>query len=189
MKPINITFLTSLLLLYFPFIALSDNRRGSLPPAVSCDISIPYTIKLDDIHTDDFSGILADKDYSEMIMLSFENCSENNTEITVSIDNKNIDFNNGYLINHTTGPTASDNITFQLFDDEDNPINLNNKNIFTKIINEYNEAHFYFSVNYVKKDVRPPMPGKLSTHISFTIEANNQIIESDKLIDISDHED
>ncbi|TFT79116.1 fimbrial protein, partial [Proteus mirabilis] len=31
MKSINITFLIPLLLLYFPFIALSDNRRGSLP--------------------------------------------------------------------------------------------------------------------------------------------------------------
>lgn len=189
MKSINITFLIPLLLLYFPFIALSDNRRGSLPPPVSCHISMPYTTVLDNISSDDFAthyaGTLADEDYSEIILLSFENCSENNTEITVSIDNQSIDFNNGYLVNHATGPAASDNITFQLIDDEDNPINLNQRNTFTKTINEHNEAHFHFLLNYVKKDDLPPKPGSVSTHIMFTMEANNQLIEADKLRDIN----
>ncbi|MCO8052165.1 MULTISPECIES: fimbrial protein [Proteus] len=193
MKSIKIMVLTPLLLLYFPFIALSENRRGSLPPPVSCDIYIPYTTVFSNITSDDFTtphaGTLANEDYSEVILLSFENCSKNNTEITVSIDNKSIDFNNGYFINHATGPTASNNITFQLIDDENNPINLNQKNKFTKTIDEHNEVHFHFLLNYVKKDDLPPMPGSITTHIMFNMEANDQIIESDKIIDIGYQED
>lgn len=193
MKSINITFLIPLLLLHFPFIALSDNRRGSLPPPISCDIHIPYNTILNDISADDFAthdaGTLADEDYSEIILLSFENCSENNTKITVNIDNQSIDLNNGYLINHATGPAVSDNITFQLIDAEDNPINLNQRNTFTKTIDENNSAHFNFLLNYVKKDNLPPKSGSVSAHIMFIVEANDQIVETDKLIDIGYQDD
>ncbi|HCT9034580.1 TPA: fimbrial protein [Proteus mirabilis] len=184
MKSINIKFLIPLLLLYFPFIALSDNRRGSLPPSVNCDTSI-YPIILRDISTDDFAthhaGTLADEHYTRYIGMFFNNCSESNTKITVNFDNKDIDPNNGYLINHATGPTASDNVTFQLIDLEDNPINLNQRNAFTKNIDENNEAFFRFAVNYVKKDNLPPKPGNVIAHITFIAEANDQIVESDKI--------
>lgn len=188
MKSIKKIVLIAILLLCFPFFVLSENRRGSLPPPVNCDITITHNVVLNNVSSDDFTthhaGTLANESHSEILLLLFQNCSKKNTEVTVRIDNKNIDFNNGYFINNATGPTASDNITFQLIDDEDNPINLTQRNTFSKIINQNNEAHFYFSLNYVKKDDFPPMPGNIKTDIMFNMEANDQFIETDHLINL-----
>ena len=102
MKSINITFLIPLLLLYFPFIALSDNRRGSLPAPISCSFDIPNSTKVRSIRPDSFpsnyAGTLANDRYSKRIAIVFSLCSEKNTKITLRIDNTNIDFNNGYSI-------------------------------------------------------------------------------------------
>lgn len=147
--------LIPLLLLYFPFIALSDNRRGSLPAPISCSFDIPNSTKVRSIRPDSFpsnyAGTLANDRYSKRIAIVFSLCSEKNTKITLRIDNTNIDFNNGYLINDVTGSEASDNVTFQLIDDENNPIDLNQKNTFTKTIDESGTAYFNFFINYVKK--------------------------------------
>ncbi|MCD4597968.1 fimbrial protein [Proteus mirabilis] len=148
--------LIPLLLLYFPFIALSDNRRGSLPAPISCSFDIPNSTKVRSIRPDSFpsnyAGTLANDRYSKRIAIVFSLCSEKNTKITLRIDNTNIDFNNGYLINDVTGSEASDNVTFQLIDDENNPIDLNQKNTFTKTIDESGTAYFNFFINYVKID-------------------------------------
>ncbi|WP_109880588.1 fimbrial protein [Proteus mirabilis] len=181
MKSINITFLIPLLLLYFPFIALSDNRRGSLPPPISCSFDIPNSTKVRSIRPDSFpsnnAGTLANDRYSKRIAMVFNLCSEKNTKITLRIDNASIDFNNGYLINDVTGSEASDNVTFQLIDDENNPIDLNQKNTFTETINESGSAYFNFFINYVKKDNLPPKPGHISARITFIVEAKDQIVE------------
>ncbi|HEK1717896.1 TPA: fimbrial protein [Proteus mirabilis] len=180
MKSINITFLIPLLLLYFPFIALS-NSRGSLPPPISCEFSIPDNIKLRDIRPDSFpsnyAGTLAKDRYSKSIAVIFSRCSENNTKITLRIDNANIDFNNGYLINDVAGSEASDNVTFQLTDDENNPIDLNQNNTFIETINESGIAYFNFFINYVKKDNLSAKPGGISSRITFIVEAKEQIVE------------
>ncbi len=180
MKSINITYLIPLLLLYFPFIALSADR-GSLPPPISCDFSIPNNIKLRTIRPDSFpsnnAGTLAKDRYSKSIAVVFSNCSENNTKITLRIDNVNIDFNNGYLINNVAGSEASDNVTFQLIDDENSPIDLNQKNTFTKTINDNGIAYFNFFINYVKKDNLRARPGAIFSRITFIVEAKDQIVE------------
>ncbi|WP_368939482.1 fimbrial protein [Proteus mirabilis] len=180
MKSINITFLIPLLLLYFPFIALSDNR-DSLPATISCSFGIPHNTKLRSIRPDSFpsnyAGTLANDRYSKSIVITFSSCSENNTKITLRIDNANIDFNNGYLINDVAGSEASDNVTFQLIDGENNPIDLNQKNTFTEAIDEYGFAYFNFSINYVKKDNLRAKPGRISSRITFIVEAKDQIVE------------
>lgn len=183
MKSINITFLIPLLLLYFPFIALSDNRRGSLPAPISCSFDIPNSTKVRSIRPDSFpsnyAGTLANDRYSKRIAIVFSLCSEKNTKITLRIDNTNIYFNNGYLINDVTGSEASDNVTFQLIDDENNPIDLNQKNTFTKTIDESGTAYFNFFINYVKKDNLRAKPGYISSRITFIVEAKDQIVEND----------
>ncbi|HEJ9660178.1 TPA: fimbrial protein [Proteus mirabilis] len=190
MKSINITFLIPLLLLYFPFIALS-NSRGSLPPPISCEFSIPDNIKLRDIRPDSFpsnyAGTLAKDRYSKSIAVIFSRCSENNTKITLRIDNANIDFNNGYLINDVAGSEASDNVTFQLTDDENNPIDLNQNNTFIETINESGIAYFNFFINYVKKDNLSAKPGGISSRITFIVEAKDQIVEdNNEFADVED---
>ncbi|HEJ9436938.1 TPA: fimbrial protein [Proteus mirabilis] len=190
MKSINITFLIPLLLLYFPFIALS-NSRGSLPPPISCEFSIPDNIKLRDIRPDSFpsnyAGTLAKDRYSKSIAVIFSRCSENNTKITLRIDNANIDFNNGYLINDVAGSEASDNVTFQLIDDENNPIDLNQNNTFIETINESGIAYFNFFINYVKKDNLSAKPGGISSRITFIVEAKDQIVEdNNEFADVED---
>ncbi|HEK0624783.1 MAG: fimbrial protein [Proteus mirabilis] len=180
MKSINITFLIPLLLLYFPFIALSADR-GSLPTPISCDFSIPNNTKLRNIRPNSFpsnnAGTLAKDRYSKSIAVVFSNCSENNTKITLRIDNVNIDFNNGYLINNVAGSEASDNVTFQLIDNENNPIDLNQKNTFTETINDSGIAYFNFFINYVKKDNLRAKPGAIFSRITFIVEAKDQIVE------------
>lgn len=176
MKSINIKFLIPLLLLYFPFIALPNNR-----PPISCDFSIPNNTKLKNIRPNSFpsnnAGTLAKDRYSKRIAILFSNCSENNTKITLRIDNVNTDFNNGYLINNAAGSEASDNVTFQLIDDENNPINLNQKNTFTKTINDNGIAYFNFFINYVKKDNLRAKPGAIFSRITLIVEAKDQIVE------------
>ncbi len=180
MKSINITFLIPLLLLYFPFIALSNNR-GSLPPPISCDFGIPNNIKLRNIRPDSFpsnnAGTLANDRYSKRIAVVFGRCSEINTKITLRIDNENIDFNNGYLINNVAGSEASDNVAFQLIDDKNNPIDLNQKNTFTRTIHDSGSAYFNFFMNYVKTDNLRAKPGAISSAITFIVEAKDQIVE------------
>lgn len=169
-----------ILFLYFPFSAFSEKRRSDILPPTSCDIHIPQGILFDDISTDDFpaneAGTLADENYIQTISISFEGCSKNNLNIKISIDPINIDFSNGYLINNAINSLASDNVTFQLLDEEnENPINLITKNTFNKVAKN-NQAEFYFSLNYVKKDNHPPSPGKIDTKITFNIEINDEII-------------
>ena len=50
-------------------------------------------------------------------------------------------------------------MTFQLINDENNPIDLNQKNTFTKTIDESGTAYFNFFINYVKKDNLRAKPG------------------------------
>ncbi|MER1922985.1 fimbrial protein, partial [Proteus mirabilis] len=83
------------------------------------------------------------------------------------------------LINDVTGSEASDNVTFQLIDDENNPIDLNQKNTFTKTIDESGTAYFNFFINYVKKDNLRAKPGYISSRITFIVEAKDQIVEND----------
>lgn len=176
------------LFLYFPFVALSEIRRGDIPPPTSCNITFPHDILFDNINTDDFStyhaGTLANEYYIQPIPIIINNCSVKNIDVKLSINKQSIDSDSGYFINYVDSPSASKNITFQLLDDDENPINLNQRNNFIKTIDEKNEAEFYFSLNYVKKDNLPPSPGRINTNIIFNIFINDEIIEVEKLINI-----
>ncbi|NAC32698.1 fimbrial protein [Escherichia coli] len=179
MKSMKITFLIPLLLLYFPFIALSENSKSGSPQPMSCHINMPNSIIMEDISTDDFGdptyyfygGRLADERYTKNVTLSFSNCSVSNSSITLYIDNENINSNNGYLINHATGPTASENVTFRLISPEDpqHYYLLHEKNVFCRTIDKDGQASFHFDVNYVKIDGGRPKPGNVIAHIAFTV--------------------
>ncbi|SUC40822.1 fimbrial subunit [Proteus mirabilis] len=72
-------------------------------------------------------------------------------------------------------------MTFQLIDDENNPIDLNQKNTFTKTIDESGTAYFNFFINYVKKDNLRAKPGVYNLLVLRSLwKQKDQIVENDK---------
>lgn len=183
MKKIKKVYLT--LMLSFPFIVFSKEKINDIALPTSCDIFISQNIPFDNINADDFitqhAGTLADERYIQTIPLLFKECSRNKVDIKISINQQNIDVNNGYLKNNSPSSLASENITFQLLDEDDNPIDLNQKNNFHKVISNNNDAEFYFSLNYVKKDNRPPLAGEVNANIIFDIFINDELVDMENL--------
>ncbi|MCK9782149.1 MULTISPECIES: fimbrial protein [Proteus] len=171
-------------LLYSSFSFSSPPRRGDHDMILSCDISYIYENINDrlSINGNDFlsyeKGELANID-PHIILITIKDCSKSHGNVRLKIENTSIDSSTGYLKNTISDDRASSNIAFQLlYNEEERPINLNEKNEFTEELID-GEAEFYFLVNYVKKDNMPPSSGYVSSNIHFSIMINDDIVNFD----------
>lgn len=122
-----------IMLLLTSFSLPSTASRGDHEIPLSCDIDYIYENISDrlSINENDFSsheaGTLANID-NHIIIIIIKDCSKTHGEVRLKIENSSIDTNTGYLKNMITGDNASTNIAFQLlYNDEETPINLNEK--------------------------------------------------------------
>lgn len=171
-----------IMLLLTSFSLPSTASRGDHEIPLSCDIDYIYENISDrlSINENDFSsheaGTLANIDNHIIIIIIIKDCSKTHGEVRLKIENSSIDTNTGYLKNMIAGDNASTNIAFQLlYNDEENPINLNEKNEFVEELID-GEAEFYFLANYVKKDDFPPKPGYIQSNIQFITKINDDVV-------------
>lgn len=159
-----------IMLLLTSFSLPSTASRGDHEIPLSCDIDYIYENISDrlSINENDFSsheaGTLANIDNHIIIIIIIKDCSKTHGEVRLKIENSSIDTNTGYLKNMIAG----DN-------DEENPINLNEKNEFVEELID-GEAEFYFLANYVKKDDFPPKPGYIQSNIQFITKINDDVV-------------
>ncbi|WP_100159378.1 fimbrial protein [Proteus columbae] len=170
-----------IILLYSSFSFSSPPRRGDHDIPLSCDMDYIYENTNDrfSISENDFlsyeKGELANID-PHIILITIKECSKSNGNIRLKIENSSIDNTTGYLKNMISASNASSNIAFQLlYNDEERPINLNKESEFTEELID-GEAEFYFLVNYVKKDNKPPASGYIRSNIHFIAMINDDIV-------------
>ncbi|HCH50085.1 MAG TPA: fimbrial protein [Proteus sp.] len=178
MKKIN-TFIT--LLISLISFSSSAQHRGDILLPLNCMVDIYTDNNNNTININDFTsqqaGALASTHATITIILKVLDCSIKNDDIKLTIDPHSIDPNTGYLKNNILDNSASQNVAFQLFyDDEERAINLNNENTFITNITD-GDAEFYFAINYVKTDNLPPKPGKIQSNIIFNLMIDEEIVE------------
>ncbi|OAT46554.1 hypothetical protein M997_2035 [Proteus hauseri ATCC 700826] len=177
MKKINI-FIT-LLISLISFSSSAQQRGDDILP-LNCMVDIYINNNSNTISINDFAsqqaGALATH-ATITIILEVLDCSIKNGDIKLTIDPRSIDPNTGYLKNNILDNSASQNVTFQLFyDDDERAINLNSENTFITNITD-GDAEFYFAITYVKTDNLPPKPGKIQSNIIFNLMIGEEIVE------------